>query len=132
MGDKAEAKQKVVALYALGRDNLNVKLRALGDYLGVPQDDISDVLSLVHALEQNGVSRLPHALFVDCLWILARVREYSPRLSHTKIMDATNTVLGIGIRPRAVWLKDDVVNMVCFIYDCSPSDLPLSRKGRSW
>ena len=132
MSGKAEAKQKVVALYAMGRESLNVRLRAIGDYLSVPQEDISDVLSLVHALEQNGVTRLTHALFVDCLWILARVREYSPRLSHTKIMDATNTVLGIGIRPRAVWLKDDVVNMVCFIYDCSPSDLPLSCEGRSW
>ena len=122
MSDKAEAQRKVVDLYRMGREPLNVRLRAVGDYLGVPQDDISDVLSLVHALEQTGIMRLPHALFVDCLWVMGQVRE-EYNLSHSQIASATQTVLFLKLRPRPTWLKDNK-SMVCFIYGCSPGDLP--------
>ena len=122
MSDKAESKRKVVGLYEMGRDALNVKLRAVGDYLGVPQEDISDVLALVHALEQTGLMRLPHALFVDCLWILGQVRE-DLNVSHTQIAGATKTVLGLKLRARPAWLKEHK-SMVCFIYGCVAGDLP--------
>ena len=132
MSDKVNTKQRVIALYAMGEEALDVRLRALGTYLGVEEEHISDIMSLVHALSQRGVARLRHSLFVDCLWIMARVKNYEPKLTHTKIMDATNTVLGMQIRPRAVWLKDNL-DMVCFIYGCSREDIPsLTRKGRTW
>jgi len=123
MSDKTEAKRKVMGLYEMGRDALNVKLRAVGDYLGVLQEDISEVLALVHALEQTGLMRLPHALFVDCLWILGQVKD-GLDVSHTQIADATKTVLGLKLRARPSMWVERYKNMVCFIYGCEPSDLP--------
>ncbi len=123
MADKAEAKRKVVALYAMGRESLNVRLRGIGDYLSVPQEDISDVLSLVHALEQSGASRLPHSLFIDCLWTIGQVRE-GYEISHKQIADATKTVLGLTLRARPSLCLNKQTSMICFIYGCSPGDLP--------
>ena len=118
---KAEAKRKVVGLYAQGEDHLKVRLRAVGDYLSVPQSDISDVLSLCHALQKAGVARLFHSLFVDCLYIHGRVNGNTD-LSHSRITASTKTVLGMGLRARPTWLKQHKA-LVAFLLDCDANDL---------
>ena len=122
MSGKAEAKRKVITLYSQGDDYVDTKLRAVAGYIGVPQQDISDTLSLVHALTQSGTPRLRHSLFIDCLHILGQVRE-DYKISHKQIADATQTVLGFSVRARPTWLKGRK-NIVCFIYGCTPGDLP--------
>jgi len=118
---KAEAKRKVVSLYAQGEEHLKTRLRAVGDWLSVPPEDVSAVLSLCHGLQQAGVSRLFHSLFVDCLWILGRVND-APDLSHSHIKTATKTVLGVRLRPRPTWLPQHKP-MVAFMLDCDDDDL---------
>jgi len=118
---KADAKRKVVGLYAQGEDHLKVRLRAVGDWLGVPQGDISDVLSLCHALQKAGVSRLFHSLFIDCLYIYGKANGNTD-LSHSRITAASKIVLGMGLRARPTWLKNHKP-LAAFSLGCDTDDL---------
>ena len=115
------SQQRKKALYAGGEDALKVRLRLVCEWLNVPDDGASDILSLCHALKSAGVGRLFHSLFADCLWIYGQVDDRTD-LSHTIIHAATKTVLGIGLRPRPTWLKEHK-EIVAHCFDCDTDAL---------
>lgn len=127
MSGKAEAKLKTRLLYAQGEDTLKLRLRFVADLLSISQHDTSDAMALALALRKKGVGRLLHNLFIDCLYIVARVRG-SP-ISHASIKQATTETFDLGLRARLSWLPDNR-DLVCFMYDCDLDHLTESLTQR--
>lgn len=126
LSGKAEAKLKTRLLYAQGEESLKLRLRFVADLLSVPKHDTSDAMSLALALRKKGVGRLLHNLFIDCLYVVARVRELP--ISHSAIKRATAQTFDLGLRARLSWLPDNR-DLVCFMYDCTPEHLAESLQG---